>query len=568
MKVTDYWLLYEAGKTYNTKINLYHDVNRNTEFYIGNQWVGVKSNGLDKPVFNIIKRVINYFRAVIMPQDIKVNLVPELLNELSPTEKEVEIKELSDLASAHIEDIWEKNKIEAMIREVLLDCANSGDGCVYTTWNPDIDLGLPKMEGVPYEDNIKGDIENQILDNVNVFFGNPNDHKVNHRGRPTQPYILIAFRQLVSELKEEAKKYGQNPKNISPDEDYQEQIGQYGKTELENTDVTGKATVLLKMYPKDGKIHCVKAGKFGIIRPEWNTKLTLYPIAWMNWDIRKNCYHGQALATEMIPNQVFINKSFAMLMLWLKQMSIPKIFYDNSLIQHWSNVIGQAIGVEGNPTQAAYSMNPSQLSNQVFTLIDKAIQYTKEFLGVSDVGLGQISDPDNAAAIGTAIEQVETPLTNYRNALYQFVEDWMLIWIDYMANYYGKRYVTAKDEEGKSFVKEVDFNLLKKHKFRIKIDVGSTSKWSEIASMKTLDNLLQLEKISFLQYLKSYPEGKIPRQTELIKEIEEHQKQDQQLMNLNEYVQSLPEKEQERLAQLPDEQFQIEVKKLMAQQGL
>lgn len=564
-EVTKTWELYEAGKRYNTQINLYEETNINTNFYFDKQWLGVKSKGLDKPVFNIIKRVANYFRAVIMPQDIRLNFVPELINDVNPNDKELEIKDLAELANAHVADIWEKNKMESMIRdELLLDAELSGDYCIYSSWNEEIDIGLPKMDGVLLKDSIKGDIDNKRMSNVNVFFGNPNEHKVNHRGLPVQPYILLAFREPVSDLIKEAKKYKGEPDKIKSDLDNEEQTGIYGKIEIDNVS-TGKATVIIKLFPKDGKIYCVKEGKSGIIRPEWPTKLSIYPIAWANWDRRDNCYHGQALATGIIDNQLFINKSFSLLMLWLKAMSVPKIFYDKDRLQNYTNRIGEAIGVTGGIDNIAMSMSPPQLSNQVFILIDKVIQYTKEFLGVSDVGLGQISNPDNASALGTAIEQVETPLNNYRSTLYQFVEDLGYIWLDYMANYYGKRYVSATNADGKKIVREVDFSLLKTHKFRIKIDVGSVSKWAEIATMRLLDNLLQLGHLPFVEYLKNLPKGKLPRQTEMISKIEEDEKKQAETIAASSRIQGLPPEEQQRLAGLPDAEFEQAVKQMMAQ---
>lgn len=566
--ITQLWRLYQNGKEYHTRIGLQQQVNTNTNFYFDQQWLGVKANGLDKPVFNIVKRVANYFRAVIMPQDIKMNFVPELVNDINPNEKEAEIKKLAELANAHISDIWEKNKMESMIRdELLLDAELSGDMCLYVPWNNNIDIGLPKMDGVLLKDPIKGDIDNQRISNVNVFFGNPNDRRVNSRGLPVQPYIIIAFREPVADLKAEAKKYKGEPNKIESDLDNQEQVGMYGQIEIQNNgESEGKATVLLKMYHKDGKIYCTKAGKYGTIRPEWETKLSIYPLAWANWDRRDNCYHGQALATGIIDNQLFINKSFSLLMLWLKAMAVPKIFYDKTRIAKYTGKIAEAIGVDGDINGVAVSMSPSQLSNQVFLLIDKVIQYTKEFLGVSDIGLGQISNPDNASALGTAIEQVETPLNNYKNTIYQFVEDVGYIWLDYMANYYGKRYVSVPDEEGKKTVEQVDFDLLKTHKFRIKIDVGATSKWSEIAVMKTLDNLLQLGHLPFVEYIKSYPKGKMPVRREFIQKLEEAEKQQEQTMAASSKIQTLPVEEQERLAGLPDAEFQQAVLQMTQQQ--
>ena len=59
--------------------------------------------------------------------------------------------------------------------------------------------------------------------------------------------------------------------------------------------------------------------------------LTLYPITWFNWDYVQD-YHGQAVITGLIPNQVFINKLFAMSMISLMTTAYPKIVYDRDRV--------------------------------------------------------------------------------------------------------------------------------------------------------------------------------------------------------------------------------------------
>ena len=59
----------------------------------------------------------------------------------------------------------------------------------------------------------------------------------------------------------------------------------------------------------------------------------------------------------------------------------------------------------------------------------------------------------------------------------------------------------------------------------IKLDVGASSYWSEIASMQTLDNLLMQKQITLVEYLERVPEGYIPKKQEL---IEAHKRMAQQ----------------------------------------
>lgn len=574
-EITTIWQLYQSGKDYNYRLtpDLYSTVDKNERFYAGDQWNGVRAGNLDTPVFNIFKRVINYFIAAIMSQNIKMRFVPELVGDEPTNDEEAKVQKMAELVSGHSDVLWEKLKMNMMLRQALLDAGLSGDACCYSFWNPKIDTGQMAL----------GDIDCELVDNVNVFFGNPNDRRVNHNGYPLQPYIIIAFRQVVKDLREEALRYGMSEKEaerICGDVDNYEQSGDRGKIELEkDLDENGKTTVLLYLYPKAGKIWARKSTKFVDIRKDWDTKLTAYPVAWMNWDVRKNSYHGQAIGTGLIPNQIFINKAFAMVMLWLRQIGIPKVIYDKSRISHWSNKIGEAIGVDGvdkNIRNIAYYMQPSSLSEMVIKVIDLAIQYTKDMLGASDAALGDIK-PENTSAIIAVQQAAAIPLESTKQNLYQFAEDIGLIWLDIMASHYGKRKVVI-ERMGEKVVEEVDFSELKKMKLRLKIDVGPSAYWSEITAMETLDNLLMNEKINFMQYLERVPSGIIPKKQELIEEIKAQMAMQEEMMaqqqaqpqgdeydQAAQYIATLPPDMQEQLMALPEKEMMAAIQQMQSQ---
>jgi len=65
----------------------------------------------------------------------------------------------------------------------------------------------------------------------------------------------------------------------------------------------------------------------------------------------------------------------------------------------------------------------------------------------------------------------------------------------------------------------VDFSLLRKVGVRLKLDVGTSSYWSEIAAVQTLDNLMAAGKIDMADYLERLPEGYIARKEELLQKL-------------------------------------------------
>lgn len=559
-KETEEWKQHQAGIDYNHKVDLYQTVNKNERFYAGDQWMGVVSNGLPTPVFNILKRIINYFVSSILSQNVTLQFIPENVGDSVTTEEEEKIKKASEILSNYSKTLFEKNKINNKLRQWLLDAAISGDSCGYVYWNQELDTGQ----------EAKGDIEVNTIDNVNVFFGDPNEVEVQK-----QRYIIISARELVINLQDEARMNGipeEDVLRIGSDEETFYQSGDRSQIQLDyRFSGMGKTTSLLKLYKKDGKVYAKKITKFTTIRDEWDTKLTLYPVTWMNWDVRKNSYHGQALVTGIIPNQIFINKMFAMAMMSLMHTAFPKVIYNKNMITAWNNQVGAAIGIErmGNESvsNVAQYLNPGQMSEQVMRTIDLAINYTKDMLGANDNLLGNINPERASGRSIIAVQQASAvPLENIKQNMYQFLEDMGYIWLDYISNYYGTRKIDT-EILGKREIVEFNFDDLKKMKFRLKIEVGASSYWSELASIETLDGLLQQDRISFKQYLERVPVGLITQKQSLLEEIKNQDVKQQFIYEqLAKFVDGLPPEQQQAIKQLPPEEQEKQVMEIMMQQ--
>lgn len=135
-----------------------------------------------------------------------------------------------------------------------------------------------------------------------------------------------------------------------------------------------------------------------------------------------------------------------------------------------------------------------------------------------------------------------TPSEITKQNLYQSIEDLFRIYIEFMAEYYGKRAVDMPTppqvEQAMQFIQQdvpaevpmqFDFKVLKDMPMALKLDVGASSYYSEIASIQTLDNLLKMNKISVIQYLERIPDGYVPGRRDLILELKEQEKQAMQV---------------------------------------
>ena len=500
---------YEAGLSFNQGIDLYDCVQTNENFFIGKQWEGVKSNGLPTPVFNFLKRVVLFSVANVSTDNLKLHAkrmpssgqMPAYMAEL-----------LADILNDQFASIFEFNKMGSCIREFCRNAAVDADGCTYTYWDSGVDTGQPS----------KGAIRTEVLMNTQVMFGNPNSRDVQ-----SQPYILIERRMLVKDAKRRAEANGSEAYLITADEK------ESGDPHLDNLG-GDKVTVLLRLWRDEdtGTIHGYECTRNAEIRKPWDLGIKLYPITWMNWDYVQDCYHGQAMITGLIPNQIFVNKLFAMSMISLMTLAYPKVVFDKTKVSKWSNRVGAAIAVNGNVDNVAKIMDPASISPQISQFIDIAIGYTQKFLGASDVALGD-TRPDNTSAIIALQRAAATPMELTKQNLLQSIEDLGRIYMEFMSEYYGNRFVEVPGPNGQGkVIVPFDFSILKEIPFTVELDVGASSYWSEIASMQTLDNLLMQGKISTVEYLKRIPAGQITDRETLIAVLEEQERMEKAMAGI------------------------------------
>lgn len=495
---------YQKMLGYNTAVNLDETVRANENFFIGKQWEGVDAKGLPTPVYNFLKQVVLFSVANITTDNIKMQATP-LACERTPED----VERVAEIVNKEFDRLFEFNRVPNLVREYMRNAAVDGDSCLFTFWDDTVDAGF----------GLRGGIRTEIVDNMRVGFGN-----TACRDPQKQPYILIERREMTKELRRAAQEAG-NPRwnDIQPD------------NENHNTDSyknsSERSTVLLRMWKerKTGTVWACEVSGRVMLREPWDMGLRLYPVTWINWDYIPDSYHGQALVTGLIPNQIFVNKLFAMSMISLMTSAFPRTVYDKTRIPKWNNAVGAAIGVNGGDvTGVAKIIDPAQISPQIAQFIQTSVDYTRQFLGATSAALGE-TRPDNTSAIIALQRAASIPSEITKQNLYKSIEDLGRIYLDFMAAYYGKRKVqvsmpdvgadilafAGKDPEELETVL-FDYGILNDMPMALKLDVGASSYWSEMASVQTLDNLLMQDKITIEEYLERIPDGYIPKRHELI----------------------------------------------------
>lgn len=509
---------YDKGVMFNTQIGLYDTVTENENFFIGKQWEGVEANGLPTPVFNFLKRVTLFQIATISSDNLSMQATP--LNSTSRYGL-ADLEQVTDVINKQFAEVFERNKIVTKVREFMRNAAVDGDGATYSWFDPDMETGQ----------EAKGGIVTEIIENTRIIFGNPNERNVQE-----QPYIIIPMRKQVEYVKNLAEKNGVKKDDI---DSIRADSEAYDNKMDALTDDRVSMYIYLYRDFETGTIHSYKCTQNVELEEDKDTELKHYPITWMNWDYIQDSYHGQALISQLLPNQKFVNKAFAMAMISLMTTAYPKIVYDKTRIPKWDSRVGAAIGVNGGDMNSiAKIIDPAQISPQISQFIDLAVNYTQNFMGASDAALGD-TRPDNTSAIIALQRASNAPLELVKLNMYESIEDLGRIYLDMMRVYYGTRYVQVKflskqemnnqplgmSIQDTNFNKPFDFSILNEIPMSLKLDVGASSYWSEITTVQTLDNLLMQGKIELVDYLERIPEGYVSKKQELIDKLQGMQAQ-------------------------------------------
>lgn len=502
------WRKYERDRDYKRSIGLYDRVRRNEAFYLGRQWEGLRVQSLDPLIFNVLRRCVNLFVSMLVSDDVAVHAQPFDMDDKG--RKTARILERA-FASA-----IERSGVKALGRPLLKNACVDGDACFYIHFDPALETGQA----------VKGDIAVELIDSVNICFGNPACDEVQR-----QPYLMIAMRRDVDEVRQEAKANGMGADEVEaivPDDN-----SDYLRYRLNGEN--DRVTVLLHMRRTEHGVSFCKTTRTATVMREKELPYRYYPVTHLCWNRVRGSCHGESPLTEAIPNQIAINKLYSMYVQCIKQVAFPKIIYDMTRFPSgWSNDVGKAVGMRGNPNEAiATAFKAPDISSQVLGLLKQMMTDTAELMGASEAALGTVK-PDNTSAIVAVQNATAAPLELTKMEFYRFTEDWARIFLDLMGAHYGVRTVVVADETGEAPVRQsFDFSSLAGQDMRLQVDVGAASYWSETMQTMTNDHLLESGVITDpLIYLENVPDYQVRGKNDLLHALR-MQRQQQKEENTN-----------------------------------
>ncbi len=476
IKETPIWRLYEKGRNYHRRVNIYTDTDRNYNFYNGNQWAGAKLGDVEPVQKNFIKPIVKYKLSVIHDNLFAINYSSQ--NYENPEFRETADR-YCEILNRYASNVWERDKMDFKGRRVTKDAAINDEGIIYVNFDHD------KMIPV-----------NEVIKKNDIYYGNENDDDIQ-----SQPYILIRKRMPVVNAIDLALAEGMSKAKLDliiPDNDTFEESGEAAKEEVDDM-----VTVVYKMYKKEGTVHFSSATRWVDIVEDVDLGIKLYPVAHFLWEEKEGSARGEGEVRYLIPNQIEVNRTEVRRVLTVKYQAYPQKVVDASKVANPEalNRVGGVIKTNGQPVDDVHkvvgTIPPAQMSSDVVKLQEDLIQMSRELAGAGDTATGLV-DAENASgrAILAVQQASQAPMMEQKESYKNFVEDLARIWLEYLIAY-AEDGLNMEEEVTDPYTGEptiqmvnVPQYLLEQLQASVRIDITPKGIYDKFAQEQSLENYL------------------------------------------------------------------------------
>ena len=478
IKKTDTWELFEEGRNYLRRMNVYTDTDLNYRMYNGNQWEGANIEGIEKAQYNFIETIVNYKVSTINQNLYAIHFSSENFEQ---KEFRKNAKKVCDLLDKKAAKVWEKDQMDLKVRTISDDAAVNDEGIMYSY----------------YDEETQSPV-NEVLNKNDVQYCNEQSSDIQ-----SQPYIIISRRKPVTIIKEIAEREGATQEElryIVSDSDMQDQAGLDAKYEKEDM-----VTLVTKLWKQDGTVWFQSATKYVDIEKPKDTGLTLYPIAHFVWKEKKGWSRGEGEVRGLIPNQLELNKTLARSLLAIKQCAYAQKVVNMDKVVNPSavNQVGGIIKTKGganvDDVRNIFSyIQPTSMSTDVSRVMSDLISITRELKNASEIATGAINPEQASGKAILAIQQAsQQPLTKQAIGLKKFIEDLARIWLDMWTIYTPDGMQLEEEvtdqETGEEYTQIVDVpaSMLENLKGTVRIDITPTSPYDKYARELSIENMFK-----------------------------------------------------------------------------
>ena len=561
IKETPIWGLYEKGRNYHRRTNIYTDTDRNYRMYNGNQWEGAKLGDVEPVQKNFIKPIVKYKVSVIHDNLYAIHYSSQ--NYENP-QFQKEAERYCDLLNGYARRLWEQEKMDFKGRRVTKDAAINDEGIIYVNFDKE------KMSPV-----------HEIIKKNDIYYGNENDDDIQ-----AQPYILIRKRMPVVNAIEFALAEGMSKDKVDfiiGDTDNFEESGEAAKEEIDNM-----VTVVYKMYKRDGTVRYSIATRWVDIVKDVDMGISLYPVAHFVWEEKEGSARGEGEVRYLIPNQIEVNRTEVRRVLTVKYQAYPQKVIDVSKVSNPQalNTVGGTIRTNGQPVddvrKIVGTIPPAQMSPDVKQLQEDLIQVTRELAGAGDTATGQVNPESASGRAILAVQQAsQAPMTEQKETYKNFIEDLAKIDLEYLIAYsedgINMEETVTDPMSGEEYVQMVNVpqTVLQQLQAVVKIDVTPKSVYDRFAMEQTMENFLMQgffnpQRVAeFEAYVKALPDDSVAPKQDLLEGIENIKKTQMKIAQINAQAQIMQQRAQQFLMGDPDgqaEQIAQAKMQLMAQQ--
>lgn len=514
--LTDVFVDYQKGKNYNNTLNLYNKTEQAYDFFHGKQWGNAQIGDIQPITLNVVKPIVKYKVGVVKSNEYQIIFNPNTWENL---EEYAQLEKICHSLNRYVNRIWELEQVKFKTDEALKDSCICSEGIVHC-----------------YEE--EGNIKLELVDKVNIYYGNENDDSIQD-----QPYIIIAYRRTVDSVKEEARAKGLSEEqinDITSDQDYFEQPGQ----EKRVNEVSPMCLVLLKYYKNNGTIWIKKCTKTVVLQDEDST-LKLYPVAHMCWERIKGYSRGIGEIEQLIPNQIEINKTATRRAIAVMIGAYPKLVANTEYVvnPHALNEVGTTIELEKIPAnsinQVIDYLNPAVMSPDAINLQQDLIDKTQNLAGAGDTVTGNVDPTQASGRAILAIQQAsQQPLNEYLNTFKVFLEDIARIWFN-MLQVYSINGITVTEEvvnqvtgQKQEVPYAISYDKLNALKPNIKIDITPKSPYDKLAQEQSMENLLMNQMITFDEWVNTLDDDSMINKPKLEKLLKDRREKEQQMQEI------------------------------------
>ncbi len=476
IKQTDIWTLYDQCVNYCRQMGVFSDTDLNYRMYNGDQWHGLKVQGIEKIQYNFIKPIVRYKTGMIMANLYVINYSSENFENRAFRKNAEKICKLLNKKAARI---WEKDYMDIKLRLLVKDAAINDEGVIYVMFDPDTKLPV-----------------NEILNKNDIFFANENDSDIQ-----SQPYILIKQRKPVSEVQEIAERNGvpaEKLLHIIGDNDNIEEAGESAKYEKDPM-----CTLVTKLYKSKGTVRYAQSTRYVDVKKDKDSGLTYYPVAHILWEEKKGSARGEGEVRQLIPNQLETNKTAMRRALTVKNIAYPQkvVNIDKIANPEALESVGGIINVCGGSTVDDVSkifahVHPAQMSADAEKLLKELIESTRELAGAGEIATGQVNPESASGRAILAVQQAsQQPLTEHLTYTKGAVEDLARIWLDMLTVYNDS--IQVEDEVIDPQTNEETIVLIDIPKASlqalqpvVKVDISPRGAFDKYAQEQSMENLL------------------------------------------------------------------------------